>query len=213
MQLPFDRIYYISLTSTIGRRNALIQYLAETDLKDRFGKKPQWIVGNNGSFFSHQINESGRKTKISKSEIGCYASHLATWKTLLESEFQNCLILEDDARFRESAKYIFENWVNMPEWDFVTFSLNSYSGLKIVRQLENKELNLWSGHGFWLTHAYAINRNCAEILVKEMAVQRGGLDWQLSQVQTKFKTFAFDGSPIFQKRIGPAGSTIKHTRI
>ena len=213
MQLPFDHIYFISLTSTLGRRSAMIKYLQESGIVDNKGNKPEWIPGNNGLAYSHQINDVGRKTKLSRSEIGCYASHLSIWKKFLQSDFENCLILEDDARLKPNASFIFDNWSKVPEYDFINFSLNSYSGLPMVRELVNKELNLWQGHGFWLTHAYSINRNCGEILLKEMAIQRGGLDWQLSQVQALFKSFAFDGFPIYQKQVGPGGSTIKHTRI
>lgn len=213
MIAPFDKIYFISLTQTIGRRSAMIHYLQEIGLKDKHGNAPEFFAGSNGSVCPQSIDCTGRKTHVSRSEIGCYASHYKLWQRISESDYETVLILEDDARFKPECLNIFFEWETLPDWDYVNFSCNSYSGIPIEKKLVNEKLKLFSGFGFWLTHAYAIKKSIAPILLDKMKTQRGGLDWQLSQVQKDFKSFAFDGNPIFQKKIGPNPTTIKHTRI
>lgn len=216
MIAPFDKIFFISLSQTLGRRSAMIQYIKEIDLKDRHGNSPECFLGSNGNSYPQHIDCKGRKTMVSRSEIGCYASHYLLWQKIAESEYESVLILEDDARFKPICLNLFfewNTWNTLPEWDYINFCCNSYSGLPIEKNLVDEKLKLYSGYGYWLTHAYCIKKETAKILIELMKVQRGGLDWQLSQVQKEFKSFAFDGSPIFQKRIGPASTTIKHTRI
>ena len=213
MVLPVSKIYFISLKTTLGRRSAFMQYIKEIDLKDRYGREPEWHPANNGQSFPQSINTKGRKTDLHRSEIGCYASHLEVWMKFIEIGLETVLILEDDAVFKPSALSKFLAFDQIPEWDFINFSLNSFSGTKIEKTLVNADLQLYSGFGFWLTHAYCLTNKSAQFLVERMRVQTGGLDWQLAQVQSEMKSFAFLDNPIIQKKPKSLGSTIKHTRI
>ena len=71
---------------------------------------------------------------------------------------------------------------------------------------------LWQGSGMWLTHAYAINQKACKILLEETQVQTGGLDWQLTGIQSKFQSFGFMPSRITQQPLKKAPSQIHHTQ-
>jgi hypothetical protein len=63
----------------------------------------------------------------------------------------------------------------------------------------------------WLTHAYAINQKACKILLEETQTQTGGLDWQLTGIQSKFKTYGFMPGKITQQPLKVAPSQIHHT--
>lgn len=147
---------------------------------------------------------------VSRGEIGCYASHLTLYRHIAESNFKTVLILEDDAKLKPEAFEIFQNWSKVPEWEFINFALQHFTGTDHSHTEVNRDMKLYSGYGFWLTHAYTITKGCAVKLVDALQVQRGGLDWQLAQIQKDLKSFAFMGNPIFQTK---SPSSIIHTRI
>jgi GR25 family glycosyltransferase involved in LPS biosynthesis len=219
MVLPFDKIYFISLNKSSGlkRRKLLIEQFDRLEIKDKNGTKPEWIIADDGSNPSHFIDNSYRKKNlrrgaVSISEVGCFSSHRKVWHKVLESGLENCLILEDDALFSDLS--IFENWDKMPDWDFVNFGFirNKASILDSIELLRNSDFRgLWSGSGMWLTHAYCINQKACQTLLKETQTQIGGLDWQLTGIQSKFKTYGFMPGKITQQPLKVAPSQIHHT--
>jgi GR25 family glycosyltransferase involved in LPS biosynthesis len=220
MVLPFDRILFISLKNSNGlnRRKKLIEQFETLQIVDLKGQKPEWVIADNGSKPNHIIDNSYRKQKlrrgsVSMSEIGCFQSHRKVWNLFYESGLETCLILEDDALFSDLS--IFETWDKMPEWDFVNFGLiTNRASIENTIQLYKQEFfhGLWSGSGMWLTHAYAINQTSCKILLEETQIQRGGLDWQLTGIQSKFKTFGFNPGRIVQRPVSFSNpSQIHHT--
>ena len=221
MVLPFDIIYYISLDRSIQRRKLLLKEFEKHSITDKNSNPPVWISASNGQNISHAIDNSvkrnNRKSVISQSEIGCFASHRKVWDQFSKSGLTNCLILEDDARFAPFLKDVLANWHLMPEWDYVNFSFitNRMSIVDTIQNCHISELKtLCSGSGMWLTHAYSINQYAAEMFEQYTRVQTGGIDWQLTGVQDKIKSYGFlNNGPIFQQRATfTFPSTIKHTQ-
>jgi hypothetical protein len=62
----------------------------------------------------------------------------------------------------------------------------------------------------WLTHAYAINRHAAEVFLANTEVQYGGIDWQLTGIQNKVKSYGFSGNAVISQAKIP--SQIIHTQ-
>jgi len=220
MVLPFDKIYFISLAKSSGlnRRKQLLKHFEELEITDKNGQKPEWIKADNGSNPIHYIDNSFRKKNlrkgsISQSEIGCFQSHRKVWDIFQRSGLETCLILEDDALFSDLS--IFDHWDQMPDWDMVNFGFirNKASILDSVELVRNSIFHgLWQGSGMWLTHAYCINQNACEILLKETVTQTGGLDWQLTGIQSKFKNFGFSPGKIVQRQVTFSNPTqIHHT--
>jgi GR25 family glycosyltransferase involved in LPS biosynthesis len=220
MVLPFDKIYFISLTKSSGlkRRILLNEQFEKLSITDKSGNKPEWIIAENGMVVNHIIDnlfrkKTLRKGSVSLSEVGCFSSHRKTWLKFLESGLETCLILEDDALFGDLS--IFDNWEQFPEWDFINFGFIK-NRASIVDNLEliikSQFHGLWKGSGMWLTHAYAINQTACKILLKETETQTGGLDWQLTGIQPMFKSFGFMPARISQQPLKTAPSQIHHTQ-
>ena len=191
----------------------MLAYLKESGLTDKNGNAPVLHTGNKGQNYPQLIDCEGRKTMVSRSEIGCYASHYEIWQKVAESDFESVLILEDDARLKPEFSELIAKWDSLPKWDLLWFHDKAYSKMPIERNPIAGFDNLFSGYGYWLTHAYCITKETAQKLLPLMAVQRGGLDWQLSQVQKQFKTMCVSGDLIYQKKTSFLTSTILHTRI
>jgi len=220
MVLPFDRIYFISLKNALGsrRRKLLFDQFEKHGITDKNGNQPEWVVASNGLKIDHHVDHEFRKRtmrkgNISQSEIGCFASHRKAWNAFSETEFKDCLILEDDALFADLL--IFENWSEMPEWEMVNFGFTTNKA-SIVNTLESAQHplfhGLFKGSGMWLTHAYCINQRAVNILLDNTEIQKGGLDWQLTEVQPKLKNFGFSPAKIKQQKLDFSNPTsIRHT--
>lgn len=210
MIFPAQSIYYISLRSAHARRMKMEKYLSEIDLRDANGNKPVLIYGNSGQIITHKVNDSARKTRLSKSEIGCYASHMMTWKEVVTSKANTALILEDDCRFDlNKIGAILRDWNRIPDFDFLNFCCHSYRRVPVEKRLINPTIGLVYGYGYWLTHCYMVSLSGAEKLLNLMAVQRNGLDHQLAEeAQRVIKTYAFANNPAYQVKFS---SQINHT--
>jgi GR25 family glycosyltransferase involved in LPS biosynthesis len=219
MVLPFDKIYFISLKKSVQRQKRLSAEFDKFGITDRNGNRPVMVEADNGQSPPHLVDNSKKvkRPRTSQSEIGCFASHRKVWKLFSESGLENCLILEDDIRFAPMVHEVFANWDKMPEWDYVNFGFTT-NRISIVDTIKNcmiPELKtLCSGSGMWLTHAYSINQMACQIFEENTRVQFGGIDWQLTGIQDKVKSYGFlNKGPIHQEKVTFSfPSTIKHTQ-
>ena len=222
MVLPFDHIYFISLPKSAQRRTLLKKEFEKVGgITDKKGIEPEYHIASTGSNPPHQVDDSikrknGRQ-RTSTSEIGCFASHREVWKKFLQSDFETCLIFEDDVRFGSEFKNYFDSWANFPEWDYINFGYISnnksiLNDLTVVK-IEPFKL-LFTGSGMWLTHAYAINRVAAQTFLDGTQVQFGGLDWQLTGLQKPIRSYGFQGNRFIHQQIPNFSfpSLIKHTQ-
>lgn len=220
LNIPVDSIYCISLSARGFHRRRLIEkHLAEVGgMKDKTGRPLHYVFGINGSDADHrvdnQLRRANRRGVMSAGEIGCFASHRIVWKLFLETQHQTCLVLEDDFRFGPKAEEVFNSWDKFPDdWDYVNFGY--ISNTKSIRndfKRVNAQpfINLFTGCGMWLTHAYAINRHAAEVFLADTEVQHGGIDWQLTGIQHKIKSYGFSGNHVITQAKIP--SQIIHTQ-
>jgi len=222
MVLPFQKIYIISLTKSTNRRTNLFKEFDRVGgVTDINGNGPVIFPANNGRKYSHIVDNSikkqNRKQPISQGEIGCFASHRQVWSDFMESGLDNCLILEDDIRFGQFAEKVFSNFAKMPDWDYVNFGYisNNKSIKNEFAPVKNESFPLlFGGCGMWLTHAYSVNQMAAKFFYDETQVQTGGIDWQLTGLQDKVKSFGFQGNHVIcQAKITLCNpSLIKHTQ-
>ena len=216
MVLPFDKIYFISLEKSSGlkRRTALLKQFEDLGIEN----EPEWVKALDGSNPCHTVDNSFRKAKLrrgslSMSEIGCFESHRTVWKKFQESGLETCLILEDDALFKDADTVSRINFLPV-EWDLIHFGFirnkaSIVDSLKTVRTENFK--GLWQGSGMWLSHAYAINQTACKTLLQETETQIGGLDWQWTGIQGRFKSLGFMPGLIIQQPISKFPSQIHHT--
>jgi GR25 family glycosyltransferase involved in LPS biosynthesis len=201
MIFPFDKIFFINLDTGIGRKNVMLKQFEQMDIRDKNGNKPERFAANKGIKVPQKIDATGRKRMISKSEIGCYASHYSLYKLIAESNFETVLILEDDCLFDQGKmESIIENWHLVPDFELLYFYCHNCMKVPLIKKVVSIELNLNEAHGLWLTHCYAVSKSAAIRLVKDLETQKGGLDWHLSQLQKDYKTLVFDNQPAIQNK-------------
>ena len=178
MDFGVDIIYIINLPSYTERRNRLVELFKVFNITNY-----KFIEGIDGSNLSNQnsLIDNGTLGKVFKdpnglltpSIIGCALSHRKVYKTFLESDYKNCLILEDDAAFTSKMytylatgkfdllveqvskiRYDVFLWGRMFDNELGT-TYTSYS--EIFKPILNK--------GMYSAHAYQITRRSAEKLL------------------------------------------------
>ncbi|MCP4681777.1 MAG: hypothetical protein GY864_05570 [Desulfobacterales bacterium] len=142
----FDKIYCISLDERTDRRK---------EAKEQFRK-----VGLDG-----RVEHIIVKKHPLNSEQGIFESHLACIKKGMDADARNILIFEDDIIFKRYSPIRFKRVIDFlrthTDWDafflggFVKKSVRT--GIKSVAKVDYR----------CCTHAYILNRNFAEMLLKE----------------------------------------------
>lgn len=203
--LPFDQIYIISLKKSIKRRKKLAEHLQTFGgIFTNSEEPPIYFDANDGNHILHSVDNSerlkNRRGRISKSEAGCFASHLAIWNEFLNSDNETILILEDDVRITDRIYPFLSHFSSMPHWDYINFGhitieQNLKSDLKFIGHPSGL---LYSGHGMWLTHAYAINKKAARVFIENCQTQFGSVDYQIAILQKFLKSYGYS-PPIFKQ--------------
>ena len=198
------------------------QHFEEIGLKDKHGNAPVLIEANTGFGIDHVVDNSIKRAKrlqrTSLSEIGCFSSHRSIWKRIIAKQIQTALILEDDAVFDvEKVNHFIENFDQVPDYDFLSLGWIYCKNPKpqnIARDKQEVFPNLWQGDGMWLTHSYCLSLQGSEFFERKTRIQYGGLDWQLSGLQTEMeKSFGFNPGIVNQlPRSANNRSTIHHTQ-
>jgi len=145
---PYDNIdiiYYINLTERTDRKD---HFLLEMDKMNIPSDKV------------HRFNA----IKNTRGEVGCSYSHIRVLEEFIDSDYNNCIIFEDDFEFIIS-KEEFENLIkqvfdNKIDYDVIMLGCN-------VREIENTKYNflykLLNGH---TTSGYLISKKFAPILLQ-----------------------------------------------
>jgi glycosyl transferase family 25 len=109
-------------------------------------------------------------TELRTGQIACILSHLKTWNTFINTDYDYALILEDDIQInKEYFNKIFEDILNeIPKIDFDLLYLGR-NNLQFNGFYKGEEINkyfykpLEYGRG---THSYILSRKGAEIIIK-----------------------------------------------
>lgn len=100
-------------------------------------------------------------------EIGCYLSHLQTWKEFLASDFEFALILEDDIHFTPKIfkETITDVLSHKDKWDVCSFDMGQLNikrtSLSYVHLNDNRSLVLYLSKPI-CAGAYIINKKAAQ---------------------------------------------------
>lgn len=145
-------IIYINLDRSINRRYMLEKELANFNLS---AKRISAIDGKNIKNVKNG-EENGIKFsnsyKLTKSEMGCTLSHLKAIREAYNSNYENCIILEDDVSLELMPLWkqtIPELLQNIGDWDIVQLTNSS---CKFSDKIENFMQHCYG------TFAYVINR-------------------------------------------------------
>ena len=140
-----DMIYYINLDTREDRKHHIINELSKTNIsKDKI-------------------------TRISatydiKGAIGCSKSHINILKKFIESNYNNCLILEDDFKFvqdTQTINQILENFfTNNIDYDLLMLSSNTIKDTTTKYKFINKVIDAQT------TSGYIVSKKFAPVLLK-----------------------------------------------
>lgn len=107
--------FFINLDRDTDRRRSIETQLSSAQLD---AERIQAVAGRNlpewaQPYFPH--------CSLTPGEVGCYASHMLAWRTIVARNLPFALVLEDDALIDDGASRLIDELVNtLPRgWDFV----------------------------------------------------------------------------------------------
>jgi glycosyl transferase, family 25 len=167
-------IRFINLDRDAERRQRMEAELLRHGLQGERFAGVLWTalsVTEQGTLYSESLNARQFHKPLVNGEKGCYASHLALWRWLLDSRHQAVVVLEDDVRLCADFGRVCDAIAALPakRWDMV--KLIGRAGIGKPEKLRRREMLCV---GFELQHyrrvpsltaGYVINREGAAKLL------------------------------------------------
>ncbi len=127
--------------------------------------------------YSPSLNRKKYFVPLTKSEIGCYLSHLKTYKKITSENIDFAIILEDDILVKDGFQIIPKLISSIKlKWNYIKLisygrkkKIVSRTPLIISGDYSDFELVSWRKPPVG-TAGYAITRECAEILIKNRSL-------------------------------------------
>lgn len=116
----FDHVFYINLDHSVQRRKVIEKQLNEAQLSDKTTRIEAIYGPILDQSYVEQETESVCGKFCTRRLIGCALSHIKCWETLLASEYESVLILEDDALILRNDIEEYLKSINTfipPDWD------------------------------------------------------------------------------------------------
>lgn len=197
----FDKIYVINLDNRTDRWEQCIKQFKKYNIinYERFSaikpdlKDYEPKMYNNVKWKKYKNNK-----KYQIGVLGCKLSHLNIIKKAKKNKFKNVMIFEDDFLLCENFIDIFKREYEKipPDWEMLYVGHNGY------------KKGLGSTHS---THAYALNNNIYDYVIKLIENNHFELDMIYFEVQLKKKCVIFNmGKPSYITQI-TSYSDINHT--
>lgn len=152
----------------------LILTTTHQSCSDRIERIKKRMIGIDYEFFygEHAADmdiDSYRKqgVELTDGQISCAANHLKMYQYILDNNFDNCLILEDDAVISKSEEEIDSCISNLPD-DWKLF----YLGYIVYQQFQSnyaKNLHRFSSKNYVVldcTYGFSITRDIAKFLLE-----------------------------------------------
>jgi GR25 family glycosyltransferase involved in LPS biosynthesis len=141
------KYYYINLNHRTDRNKHMINQFKSYNIKN--------YERIEGCMFNLNVENLNGKTN---GRIGCTMSHIKTLETFINSEYEYCVIFEDDFLFTinkeeysKKLEYVFKLNIN---WDVILFSSNVISSIPYNNFL-HKALNCQTTSSYLVTKKYA----------------------------------------------------------
>jgi glycosyl transferase family 25 len=155
--------FYINRASDTERRDAIRGYLRLAQLSaERVAGVEGYAVP--APFRDMFFTEGQLHSTLRPGEVGCYASHLATMRLLVERNLPYALILEDDAELPVDLHVILADVLaSLPDgWDIVHLSRDSNRAIKPVADLGDGRRIVRYSRVPEVTTGYLVSRSGAE---------------------------------------------------
>lgn len=171
-RLGFDRIYIINLKRRPERRVRMEKTMEVIGLQAEF-----WDATDGRSLNPPALADMGitlmpgymdpvQKRPMTMGEVGCFLSHYFIWKDVIEKNYSQVIVLEDDVRFERNMKHRLREdllQIDLRLQDFI------YLGRKVQDTSAREELRLFPNfvrpkYSYW-TIGYIITKSGAEKLI------------------------------------------------
>jgi len=127
-----------------------------------------------------EAKSKARNNQLTNKEIGCFLSHMAIWDTLLNSNHDATLVLEDDAKLNVSKKELSRFLKRIPKKaDIYTFNLR-HAKRKILNCNTLKITNSMEG-----MTAYVITKEGAEKLMTKLQINEAVDEYVSKKIKSK----------------------------
>ena len=155
----FDVLYYVNIAHRTDRKQHLLKELSKTDIDQ------------------NKINRIDAVYIPEFGALGCTKSHINTLEQFLQTsdDIQNCLIIEDDFKFKEHIKhtdeitYLDDFFQKKIDYDVLVISGNLYAGQRTNLPYLVKVQDVQCTSGYCVTKRYATKllenfKECAALL-------------------------------------------------
>ena len=147
-------------------------------------RKIQRVDGFDGKEFIEKgfpTKHPREKTPTSPGNIGCTLSHIFILESILKSNHEYVLILEDDVEYISDFSEFVKASFTLPHWDILFLGVN-----ELVDSTETENPMIHRVSRFWGTHAVILTRVAAAHICKEFkaSVENGyalPADWLYSK--------------------------------
>jgi GR25 family glycosyltransferase involved in LPS biosynthesis len=165
----FDKIYVVTTKRLTNRHIYIAKHLKNLDIEFTFiygpDKKDINVEQYNISDNLHTNNQEYRQH-----EIACLISHSNAWKSIINSNFEKCLILEDDCFFHPN--FIKKNNLFLKNIENINWDLIQYGWIppELKREQDLKINNFVIKQWCFVAgaHCYAITKKTAKILLDNL---------------------------------------------
>ena len=166
MNLP---VYYINLASDLVRRDRLAVELDRIQLDGQRLDATRWTSLSDAEqreLYSSEINQKHFHLPLVAGEKGCYASHIKAWRTLLASQHDAMVVLEDDVCFDDRLPSVLNaiSHLDVP-WDMIKLIGRAREKVRSSRPLIAEVALVEYARIPSLTAGYVISRSGAEKLL------------------------------------------------
>ena len=171
----FEKIFILNLERCPDRKKNISEMLSNAGVSSFDfinaidGKKVFELESDYKSFLEKNCYNCNNWNQ-SKSELGCWLSHVKAWQKIVDEDVSSCLILEDDVLINSSVQ--FSDYLNVLPQDWNVF-VAGYCTMQVTESINDKivKLNCPS-----CAHAYALKKESAKIFLDNHLPMMGALD-------------------------------------
>ncbi|XP_033127179.1 procollagen galactosyltransferase 2-like isoform X2 [Anneissia japonica] len=175
-KLGVDEIYLINLKRRPKRRERMIKSLHELSLNYTIldavdGKQlTDDKLKEMGIDMLDGYKDPYHERILTKGEIGCFLSHYKIWVDVVEKNYEQVIVLEDDVRFEAFFTMKLKQLLYEPTKLDITWDL-IYLGRKILNPdleswVNGSDILLWPSYSYW-TLGYILSQSGARKLVEQ----------------------------------------------
>lgn len=186
----FNKILIINLDESVDRWNNITEVLKKANVNNyeriQAIRLPT-LDGISPSRYGRLVSPLQQHEYYRRGITSANMSHVKCITTAKERNYNNVLILEDDANIREDANKLFEKIIPQLEvtgWDMLYLGSNNQPKENIISVTEN----LVKGQNLLACHAYAVKNNLFQKIITEGLEYGSELDnYYKFCIQSNFK--------------------------